>query len=193
MIRRPPRSTLFPYTTLFRSCPFSLPPEPFWNPTTTKCLVLGMGLHSATTTRSPSLALMQEGLCAVTLDFCLWYLSYFLMNLLNPHSTITVLWDLEDFTSPLKTLPLTGREPCHAHLGSLHSFSGGLMGMPMSFFPVIFLEDLASHIPKSSPSCSYRTSLSQEPLYRAVACMITQLTKLYYNRYLNVHGATKAA
>src|SRR5687767_15651421 len=23
MIRRPPRSTLFPYTTLFRSCPFS--------------------------------------------------------------------------------------------------------------------------------------------------------------------------
>src|SRR2546425_7663808 len=26
MIRRPPRSTLFPYTTLFRSAPF--PPEP---------------------------------------------------------------------------------------------------------------------------------------------------------------------
>src|SRR5258708_18842191 len=25
MIRRPPRSTLFPYTTLFRSCPGSLP------------------------------------------------------------------------------------------------------------------------------------------------------------------------
>src|SRR2546430_6424480 len=24
MIRRPPRSTLFPYTTLFRSCPFPL-------------------------------------------------------------------------------------------------------------------------------------------------------------------------
>src|SRR3712207_7222884 len=24
MIRRPPRSTLFPYTTLFRSCPFFL-------------------------------------------------------------------------------------------------------------------------------------------------------------------------
>src|SRR6266702_7338089 len=27
MIRRPPRSTLFPYTTLFRSCP-PLPPPP---------------------------------------------------------------------------------------------------------------------------------------------------------------------
>src|SRR2546429_5875241 len=26
MIRRPPRSTLFPYTTLFRSCPLSVPP-----------------------------------------------------------------------------------------------------------------------------------------------------------------------
>src|SRR5215510_15697901 len=25
MIRRPPRSTLFPYTTLFRSCPHSVP------------------------------------------------------------------------------------------------------------------------------------------------------------------------
>src|SRR2546427_2386983 len=31
MIRRPPRSTLFPYTTLFRSCP--RPPwcRPLWN------------------------------------------------------------------------------------------------------------------------------------------------------------------
>src|SRR2546426_5704193 len=28
MIRRPPRSTLFPYTTLFRSNPFSVPPGP---------------------------------------------------------------------------------------------------------------------------------------------------------------------
>src|SRR2546425_5706515 len=26
MIRRPPRSTLFPYTTLFRSCPPAYPP-----------------------------------------------------------------------------------------------------------------------------------------------------------------------
>src|SRR5256885_14066012 len=26
MIRRPPRSTLFPYTTLFRSCVYSTPP-----------------------------------------------------------------------------------------------------------------------------------------------------------------------
>src|SRR5260221_9907750 len=30
MIRRPPRSTLFPYTTLFRSCGFNLAtPKPF--------------------------------------------------------------------------------------------------------------------------------------------------------------------
>src|SRR2546429_3168724 len=28
MIRRPPRSTLFPYTTLFRSCPICLPSPP---------------------------------------------------------------------------------------------------------------------------------------------------------------------
>src|SRR3712207_7209258 len=28
MIRRPPRSTLFPYTTLFRSCPVSRGPRP---------------------------------------------------------------------------------------------------------------------------------------------------------------------
>src|SRR2546425_8236142 len=27
MIRRPPRSTLFPYTTLFRSCPCARPPR----------------------------------------------------------------------------------------------------------------------------------------------------------------------
>src|SRR2546425_6716863 len=37
MIRRPPRSTLFPYTTLFRSSPYDaagLPrtPSPSWNP-----------------------------------------------------------------------------------------------------------------------------------------------------------------
>src|SRR2546422_3539884 len=29
MIRRPPRSTLFPYTTLFRSYPATLVPEPW--------------------------------------------------------------------------------------------------------------------------------------------------------------------
>src|SRR2546430_3225975 len=28
MIRRPPRSTLFPYTTLFRSCPGQAPGDP---------------------------------------------------------------------------------------------------------------------------------------------------------------------
>src|SRR3989442_8461340 len=30
MIRRPPRSTLFPYTTLFRSLPFRQSPKPVW-------------------------------------------------------------------------------------------------------------------------------------------------------------------
>src|SRR6266478_9246812 len=30
MIRRPPRSTLFPYTTLFRSCPPSSGTRPNW-------------------------------------------------------------------------------------------------------------------------------------------------------------------
>src|SRR2546430_17557951 len=30
MIRRPPRSTLFPYTTLFRSCRFCWPPMRAW-------------------------------------------------------------------------------------------------------------------------------------------------------------------
>src|SRR5256885_9678677 len=30
MIRRPPRSTLFPYTTLFRSCCSSCPPRISW-------------------------------------------------------------------------------------------------------------------------------------------------------------------
>src|SRR3712207_7170884 len=31
MIRRPPRSTLFPYTTLFRSCPGSQADVTVWN------------------------------------------------------------------------------------------------------------------------------------------------------------------
>src|SRR5256885_5364881 len=32
MIRRPPRSTLFPYTTLFRSLRLGVPREFFWEP-----------------------------------------------------------------------------------------------------------------------------------------------------------------
>src|SRR2546430_13697875 len=39
MIRRPPRSTLFPYTTLFRSHFLSFPqsyPQDLWNPTPTR-------------------------------------------------------------------------------------------------------------------------------------------------------------
>src|SRR2546427_7103534 len=31
MIRRPPRSTLFPYTTLFRSCPAATGPATRWS------------------------------------------------------------------------------------------------------------------------------------------------------------------
>src|SRR5690349_22822617 len=31
MIRRPPRSTLFPYTTLFRSCARKIAPPPAWH------------------------------------------------------------------------------------------------------------------------------------------------------------------
>src|SRR2546430_5990387 len=41
MIRRPPRSTLFPYTTLFRSPLAVNPPEPAWTPP------LGNGLGKA--------------------------------------------------------------------------------------------------------------------------------------------------
>src|SRR5256885_15346470 len=40
MIRRPPRSTLFPYTTLFRSTSTSLPPKPRhdeWIPVVKAC------------------------------------------------------------------------------------------------------------------------------------------------------------
>src|SRR5256885_3879356 len=33
MIRRPPRSTLFPYTTLFRSCHSGIGPRPMGRPT----------------------------------------------------------------------------------------------------------------------------------------------------------------
>src|SRR2546425_4544322 len=33
MIRRPPRSTLFPYTTLFRSLPAPVPPPAAWTAT----------------------------------------------------------------------------------------------------------------------------------------------------------------
>src|SRR5258708_22328380 len=32
MIRRPPRSTLFPYTTLFRSDGWVYPDDPYWSP-----------------------------------------------------------------------------------------------------------------------------------------------------------------
>src|SRR5258708_8890646 len=38
MIRRPPRSTLFPYTTLFRSYRRRRPPRPGWSSTTRRGL-----------------------------------------------------------------------------------------------------------------------------------------------------------
>src|SRR5262245_64201701 len=37
MIRRPPRSTLFPYTTLFRSCRLPRPPAPSLPPRASPC------------------------------------------------------------------------------------------------------------------------------------------------------------
>src|SRR2546422_5483542 len=43
MIRRPPRSTLFPYTTLFRShtCPQGSPPP--WRPACARCRSIAQG------------------------------------------------------------------------------------------------------------------------------------------------------
>src|SRR2546422_2201824 len=52
MIRRPPRSTLFPYTTLFRSIPYLIPPEdqvpgtPTYYATTCRECPAGCGLHA---------------------------------------------------------------------------------------------------------------------------------------------------
>src|SRR5260370_29191387 len=37
MIRRPPRSTLFPYTTLFRSCPSAWVSADAWEPARSGC------------------------------------------------------------------------------------------------------------------------------------------------------------
>src|SRR2546430_452931 len=52
MIRRPPRSTPFPYTTLFRSAPYVIPPEnqvpgvaTYYAPTCRECAA-GCGLHA---------------------------------------------------------------------------------------------------------------------------------------------------
>src|SRR2546430_16668884 len=52
MIRRPPRSTPFPYTTLFRSAPYVIPPEnqvpgvaTYYAPTCRECTA-GCGLHA---------------------------------------------------------------------------------------------------------------------------------------------------
>src|SRR2546426_2984622 len=50
MIRRPPRSTLFPYTTLFRSTKIGLSQPAFLNPSRTRRT--SSGLSSARRTRS---------------------------------------------------------------------------------------------------------------------------------------------
>src|SRR2546427_12322637 len=54
MIRRPPRSTLFPYTTLFRSVPLSYQSEPRVGTT------ISSGLTSETPQYSPSLAVFRS-------------------------------------------------------------------------------------------------------------------------------------
>src|SRR3712207_7422762 len=48
MIRRPPRSTLFPYTTLFRSCSSTATPILAWRRRATRCC------PSALATRAPT-------------------------------------------------------------------------------------------------------------------------------------------
>src|SRR3712207_8182266 len=50
MIRRPPRSTLFPYTTLFRSAWVSVLATPYTN-----CLILGPGISQ------PQLPYLENG------------------------------------------------------------------------------------------------------------------------------------
>src|SRR2546425_8496894 len=55
MIRRPPRSTLFPYTTLFRSSSTSTPPRRMWDRYGSSDGVVGT-YGSASTTAPPSRA-----------------------------------------------------------------------------------------------------------------------------------------
>src|SRR5258708_31331592 len=58
MIRRPPRSTLFPYTTLFRSCSYGVFSLKGWNeevPTLRSCPVAMLSrMDSAVTIPNPS-------------------------------------------------------------------------------------------------------------------------------------------
>src|SRR5690349_23985401 len=49
MIRRPPRSTLFPYTTLFRSEPDLAPPSPPAPPEGHATFLGGLGVHLVAT------------------------------------------------------------------------------------------------------------------------------------------------
>src|SRR3712207_8483068 len=73
MIRRPPRSTLFPYTTLFRSSPLEFVHQEFEHPTIKAGLlffnglrgvdlrVRGFGHHIAALLASPAQAQMSRG------------------------------------------------------------------------------------------------------------------------------------
>src|SRR3712207_8660591 len=54
MIRRPPRSTLFPYTTLFRSCRRSCPASPTRGPSATPSPSASPTASSRTATRRRS-------------------------------------------------------------------------------------------------------------------------------------------
>src|SRR3712207_7077907 len=54
MIRRPPRSTLFPYTTLFRSCVLRLTRPTAWSSTSSAPAGGRSSLLSSTCTKRPS-------------------------------------------------------------------------------------------------------------------------------------------
>src|SRR3712207_8967428 len=69
MIRRPPRSTLFPYTTLFRSF-FLYLPDVLVNPLFTRCLNMFTSIHKeiGIITESPISDVPYHHLCRITLD-----------------------------------------------------------------------------------------------------------------------------
>src|SRR3712207_8800058 len=54
MIRRPPRSTLFPYTTLFRSCPRTAAAIPSSRRSSVATSSTGCAASTASSTASPS-------------------------------------------------------------------------------------------------------------------------------------------
>src|ERR1035441_3364214 len=68
MIRRPPRSTLFPYTTLFQSTAFEAPPEFAELPGGTFALELRQRLLNGNMTQSPTMVQSPEPAAADRLD-----------------------------------------------------------------------------------------------------------------------------